>query len=400
MNENLSIDYLMKQGIFSETSNLTSREVGDGNLNLVFIVKDTLSGTSVVLKQALPYVRVVGEGWPLSVERTIFEANALEIHNRIVPNLVPKLLHRDDELALIVMEDLSHLELMRYGMMKMEKHPKFAEHISTFLADTLFYTSDMHMSSEEKKRLVAKFINVELCKITEDLVFTDPYYDADRNNINPRLKPYLEEVFWKKTELWLETSKLKYKFLTEAQSLIHGDLHTGSIFAGEEETKIFDAEFAFMGPAAFDVGKIIGNIFINYVSWSGKDEDVEKIQDYRSYLIETVKRLHRLFEKKFIENWKKDAQDISARVEGYRDQFMRNLFIDTIGYCGVVMIRRVHGLAHNIDVDGIENLEKRRDVQVKLLELGEILIMNRHQFNNIEEVTDMLRENIEGAKNL
>ena len=38
-------------------------EVGDGNLNLVFIVKGPMGGVAV--KQALPYVRLVGESWPL-----------------------------------------------------------------------------------------------------------------------------------------------------------------------------------------------------------------------------------------------------------------------------------------------------------------------------------------------
>ena len=42
-------------------------EVGDGNLNLVFIVKGRRGGVAV--KQALPYVRLVGESWPLPRSR-------------------------------------------------------------------------------------------------------------------------------------------------------------------------------------------------------------------------------------------------------------------------------------------------------------------------------------------
>ena len=38
------------------------KEVGDGNLNLVFVVKSP-SG-AVIVKQALPYVRLVGDSWP------------------------------------------------------------------------------------------------------------------------------------------------------------------------------------------------------------------------------------------------------------------------------------------------------------------------------------------------
>ena len=48
-----------------------SAEVGDGNLNLVFIVKGAAGGVAV--KQALPYVRLVGESWPLPLSRAHYE---------------------------------------------------------------------------------------------------------------------------------------------------------------------------------------------------------------------------------------------------------------------------------------------------------------------------------------
>ena len=70
------------------------REVGDGNLNLVFIVEGPKSG--VVLKQALPYVRLVGESWPLSVRRAFFEHQALLAQSAVAPAHVPKLFHFDE----------------------------------------------------------------------------------------------------------------------------------------------------------------------------------------------------------------------------------------------------------------------------------------------------------------
>ena len=49
---------------------LTVREVGDGNLNLVFVVRDHPGRPpGIVLKQSLPDVRVHGESWPLTIER-------------------------------------------------------------------------------------------------------------------------------------------------------------------------------------------------------------------------------------------------------------------------------------------------------------------------------------------
>ena len=54
------------------------KEVGDGNLNLVFIVKS--SAGSAIIKQALPYVRLVGDSWPLPLYRAFFEYHALTSH--------------------------------------------------------------------------------------------------------------------------------------------------------------------------------------------------------------------------------------------------------------------------------------------------------------------------------
>ncbi len=283
---------------------------------------------------------------------------------------------------------------MRPGTLEMRKYPKFVDHISTFMANTLFYTSDLAMDPFEKKALVKKFLNPELCKITEDLICSDPYYDCERNNINPPLRPYLEQVFWKKKALRLEATKYKYAFLTEAQSLLHGDLHTGSIFAGEEETKVFDPEFAYYGPAAFDTGLLIGNILMNYISWDGKDDPVKKIYDYREYLIVTINDLYNLFEQKFVANWNKDAKDVMATVSGYQEFYMRKLFVDTVAFAAMAMIRRVHGLAHNVDVDGIEDPERRKDVQITILEMAEELMMFRESFATIQNVTGFVKTRI------
>jgi 5-methylthioribose kinase len=61
----------------------TISEVGDGNLNLVFIVKGDASGIAV--KQALPYVRLVGESWPLPLSRSHYEYLALTHQARLAP---------------------------------------------------------------------------------------------------------------------------------------------------------------------------------------------------------------------------------------------------------------------------------------------------------------------------
>src|SRR5271170_7641466 len=80
-------------------------EVGDGNLNLVFIVEGARG--SVCVKQALPYVRAAGPSWPMSVERAFFENSYYRTVAPHVRERIPRIYHYDPELYCIVMERLS-----------------------------------------------------------------------------------------------------------------------------------------------------------------------------------------------------------------------------------------------------------------------------------------------------
>ena len=93
------------------------REVGDGNLNLVFIVKGDKGGA--VVKQALPYVRLVGESWPLPLKRSFFEYHALTRQEaRAGAGTVPAIYHFDEAQALIVMEYLSPHVILRRALIE------------------------------------------------------------------------------------------------------------------------------------------------------------------------------------------------------------------------------------------------------------------------------------------
>ena len=118
----------------------------------------------------------------------------------------------------------------------------------------------------EKKRRIAVFCgNTALCKITEDLIFTDPYRVAELNRwTSPQLDADRRRDPRGDAELKMAVSALKGKFLTAAEAMIHGDLHTGSIMVTATETKVIDPEFAFYGPMGFDIGAVIGNLLLAY----------------------------------------------------------------------------------------------------------------------------------------
>ncbi len=74
-------------------SEWTARDVADGNLNAVFLIDGPNGG--LCLKQALPYVRVAGESWPLDINRAYFE---YRYATRVAPHvgkLQPDVFHYD-----------------------------------------------------------------------------------------------------------------------------------------------------------------------------------------------------------------------------------------------------------------------------------------------------------------
>ncbi|RKP54164.1 S-methyl-5-thioribose kinase [Cohnella endophytica] len=375
-------------GIFEQEGELLSREIGDGNLNLVFHVSQPSSGRSLIVKQALPYAKVVGESWPLTLDRARIESEALMIEERLAPGLVPKVYHTDNELALTIMEDLSSHKIMRQGLIEGGIYPQFAEDISDFLARTLFFTSDLGMNQQEKKLLVRSFANPELCKITEELIFDHPYTNADTNSFDSHLQADAEQL-WSDATLHFEVALLREKFLTHAQALLHGDLHTGSIFITPESTKVIDPEFAYFGPMGFDIGAVLANLLLHYASQEHWSAEVSARQERRQYLLETVRRIWVSFESKFRALWDGHGTDRIFGTAGYQDDYMQRLLQDTFGFTGAKMVRRIVGLAHVADIDRIPNDETRAKAQRLALSIGTALIKQNRQATSIDQLIDI-----------
>ncbi len=142
-------------------------EVGDGNLNLVFIVTGDLG--KVIIKQALPYVRLVGDSWPLTLERAFFEYNALIRQEERDPGVVPKVLYFDSAQGLIAMEYLENHKILRNKLIEGEKVDGLSEVLGLHCARIAFKGSDLYMETKTKKSDVSLFEkNIELMAITEN----------------------------------------------------------------------------------------------------------------------------------------------------------------------------------------------------------------------------------------
>ncbi|QGQ46402.1 S-methyl-5-thioribose kinase [Metabacillus sediminilitoris] len=384
LTESEAIALAKRLQLFTENSNLTCKEIGDGNLNLVFKITDTDNGNGIIIKQALPYAKVVGESWPLTLDRARIEAHALLKQSEFVPQFVPKVYYTDEQLAITIMEDLSHLQIARAALIEGKELPLLSTHIGEFLAKTLFYTSDYAVNQHFKKSLVKQFINPDLCKITEDLVFTDPFFNHDTNNFEQELGQDVERI-WQDQELKLAVAKLKQKFLTKAEALLHGDLHTGSIFADENETKVIDPEFAYFGPIGFDVGQVFGNFLLNAFSRNAENQEV---------LFTHIETTWNVFVKEFSKAWKNDAAEIFAKTEGYLEDVLSEIFEEAVGFAGCEIIRRTIGLAHVADLDTLQPFDKKISTKQLALSVGSELIKNQKAIKNPCQFKEYVKQTV------
>ncbi len=392
LNEETAREYArQKTDVFQKGAELECREIGDGNLNMVFRIWNVNDPKeSVIIKQSLPHARI-DDSIHAPLERARIESEMLVLHDKYCPGLAPKIYDYDREMYAIAMEDLSDHIVLRKGLIQGTVYPGLAEHMGEFLARSLFFTSDLGMDPQEKKELQKNFVNPELCKITEDLVFSNPYFDADNNKIDPEIRERAEEN-WNDNELKREVAKLKEKFMTQGQALIHGDLHTGSVFVTAESTKAFDPEFGFFGPMGFDIGAILGNLILNHASQLWHKKDKKDRAAFRSYLLETFKGIWETFNRQFRQLWKDNVKTPMESNPLYLEDYMHRLLADAAGYAGCKMTRRIVGLAQVADIRSIEDPQVRADAQIAALDTARDFIMKRNQFTSIDDLITIVKK--------
>ncbi len=391
-------------GPIAPGAELVTEEVGDGNLNLVFIVRNAAAPEeSVVVKQALPYLRVAGDSWPLTRERMRFETQALLKHNELVPGLVPRVHDHDEEMSVVAMEHLAEHEIMRKPLVARRRFPRFVDHISTYLARTLFFTSDIYLSGPDKKALQASFINPQLCKIQEDFVYTNPYMESTENNWNPVIDPEVQAVR-ADGELKVALAEIKTSYMTRGQALIHSDLHTGSIMVNDAETRVIDPEFAFVGPMGFDIGALLENLVLNHLSHLAHTPDPEQRSAYQAYLLDMVRDIWRGFERKFDALWVENNEGELAPPKywdfpggeqafaEYRRRYLLELLRDTAGHMGAKMLRRMMGIVSVWDITSIEDLEQRAVCERLAIRIGRRWLMERAGVSTVEDLTGVVTE--------
>ena len=372
---------------FSKDEPLESKEIGDGNINYVFKIYNTESGKSLVIKQADKFLR--SSGRPLDVYRNKIEAEILKIEGTLASEYVPKVYAYDEVMCILAMEDISAYHNLRTELIQGHMYSHLAINIAKFLARTLLPTTDIVMDKQEKKENVKRFINPELCDITEDLVLREPYDDyKNRNIILDANKAFVEEHIYNNKYLKTEVAKLRNKYMNDAQALLHGDLHSGSIFINEEGIKIIDPEFAFYGPMGYDIGNVIGNL---YFAWAYHAFVNPNNKEFLVWIEHTIKDVYEHTKKELFHTYDTYVKEPLYITEAFKTTYIDSILSDSLGYAGTEIIRRVIGDSKVNEVSSIQDEEIRIGMERALLKIGIELLTNRNEITDAEQITKQFR---------
>ena len=148
---------------------------------------------------------------------------------------------------------------------------------------------------------------------------------------------------------------------------------------------------------------MIANLLLNYFSQIGHEGSTGARDAYRKWILDTVEQVWTQFRRKFISLWESRGSGDgypselfedglgSAILAREREAYMDRLFRDTLGFAAAKMIRRILGLAHNIDLEWIEDERTRATAEARSLLLARDLMVNADRYGDIETVTATAR---------
>jgi 5-methylthioribose kinase len=372
----------MLDALVGSSEPLIVREVGDGNLNLVFVIRPDPASVGLVLKQALPWVRVHGPSWALTPKRAIAEARAYAIHQKFAADFIPRFFAFDRENYVLAMEDLSDLRNWREALNDGDIHQPSAHAVGEYVALVAFHTSAFGLESESMRALAAESSNPELCRITEDLVLTEPFVTHEHNWHHPALDAFVAD-FRKDAGVLDEVSQLKMRFLTTAEALIHGDLHTGSVMVGGGRTVALDPEFCFFGPVAFDLGAL----WANFIIAAARAWHLKRPVEFQEHVASLLPVSWQAFTDKLRELWPSRADQLIR--DAALEAFLERTWTDALGFAGAKMTRRMIGYAHVTDIESLTEPERSR-AALGVLCIARRLLLERRSLRATSDVAEVI----------
>jgi len=192
---------------------------------------------SFAIKRALPKLKVADD-WFVPVERNAFEVKWMEVVRGILPRAVPPLIGHDPQAGLFAM---AYLDPATHRNWKNELREGRTDEV--FAAAVGRALARIHAASAKDPVIAAAFA-------------TDETFHAIR------LAAYLEATAPKHPQAADALMALSRNTLATKLSLVHGDVSPKNILVGPDGPIFLDAECAWYGDPAFDLGFCLNHMLL------------------------------------------------------------------------------------------------------------------------------------------
>ncbi len=360
----------------------------EGYVNFIFRVRQ--GGRGYIVKQSRPYLRVGGIAESLPEERNYMEYLSFGLRDDIAGISAPKRYFADRENHVFMMEDLfgEDMRVMRFQLNKGREFPRFAAQAGRFLARSHFYTSELFLDKGLFRKLQIGFANLDMRAVMEDKVLLKSDSDAD----TPLNR--LGMGIWNDPETRLALMEVRDVLIKKAECLVHGDLHTSNIFIDDENFRVIDMEYSFVGPFAFDLGYLLANFVSQYAAFQFNTAfPAQKRNAYQRYLLETIEGVFSAYFKHFSECFERDAKPVYRSAPGYLERILfPEALRQSMGFMAAANLMRVISLSDFPDFDNIKDPAAKFMAQGLSAAIDGYLLRARRAASTPRQIIDGIEE--------
>jgi len=384
-----------KTNIFLDLNSISIKSLNSNTLsvngfaNNLFLIENKNNGKKVVLKQVLPYVRkaaVENVEIPLPKKRIYSEFYSLKFWRETCPSFVPEVYFFDGENNIIIFEYIEGMELLRSSLIKGKRVKNVEGEIASFLAKTAFYSSKYFLDEQQFYGLLNFFNKTESIKVWDDLIFVRTILQPEKREINPLIKEKILNYCQDK-KIINKVKEIRFTFNNKKLSLIHGDFHSSNIFIKNNKIKIFDTEFAAYGLPSFDMGRLIGNLILNYSSLLGLEYSFQR-KKYQKYLLKFIEKVYNSFEYRLGSLFKLKSNLSSVETEKYFDKYL----YQTLSFISLTIISRLYDGGLCLDLKRIKDLKNRTIAQEFAIKVSREIFYRNREIKNIGELVTIVEK--------
>ncbi|KKO04812.1 hypothetical protein LCGC14_0081240 [marine sediment metagenome] len=245
-------DYLISKGWLKDQEKITQiSKAGEGNMNVVLRVATNLR--SIIVKQSRPFVQKY-QNIPapidrIAVENTFYKA----IENSNITSHIPTIIGFDPDTHILVMEDLGDCDDMTF----LYKQRNISNNQFNILIAIIHQIHNTKPPSNFPD-------NIKMRELNHQHIFILPFLSDNGFSLND-IQLGLQELSLPYKEDESLKEKITFigeRYLSQGNTLLHGDYYPGSWMLKDNQLFIIDPEFGFLGFKEFDLGVMAAHLII------------------------------------------------------------------------------------------------------------------------------------------